>query len=157
MDEHIVLRSGNELRIKHSIVDDNKRNLTWWINKHNNYATREAIDILNTRYRLINEKDKLKSNFFGNQAQKKRALKLTYSHIPLFIRPFLYFIYRYIIKVGFLDGKVGLIYCILHAFWYRFLVDSKIYEASKKCSSKLDYFLYFKNEHGIDITNISKN
>ncbi|MEM3265838.1 MAG: glycosyltransferase family 2 protein, partial [Thermoplasmata archaeon] len=52
--------------------------------------------------------------------------------MPLFVRPFLYFIYRYFIKLGFLDGKEGLIFHFLQGFWYRFLVDAKIYEIEKK-------------------------
>jgi len=47
------------------------------------------------------------------------------------IRAFSYFIYRYIFRLGFLDGRVGFIFAVLQAFWYRFLVDVKIYEAKK--------------------------
>ena len=55
-----------------------------------------------------------------------------YAKTPLFVRPLIYFIYRYVFKVGFLDGKEGLIWHFLQGFWYRFLVDAKIYEISKK-------------------------
>ena len=48
--------------------------------------------------------------------------------MPLFIRPFLYFIFRYFIQLGFLDGKKGLVWHFLQGFWYRFLVDAKIYD-----------------------------
>ena len=44
------------------------------------------------------------------------------------LRAHLYYIYRYYIKFGFLDGKEGKIYAFLQAYWYRFLVDAKIYE-----------------------------
>ena len=56
--------------------------------------------------------------------------------MPLFIRPFLYFIYRYFLKFGFLDGKEGLIWHFLQGFWYRFLVDAKIYEIEKKAKKE---------------------
>ena len=52
--------------------------------------------------------------------------------MPLFIRAHLYYIYRYYIRLGFLDGKEGKIFCFLQAYWYRFLVDAKIYENDKK-------------------------
>ena len=46
----------------------------------------------------------------------------------MLIRPFLFFFYNYIIKLGILDGRVGFIYHTLHAFWFRFLVDAKLHE-----------------------------
>jgi len=62
----------------------------------------------------------------------KRILKYKlYNKMPLFVRPFLYFCYRYFIRLGFLDGKEGLIFHFLQAFWYRFLVDAMIYERRK--------------------------
>jgi len=57
-----------------------------------------------------------------------------YNNFPLFSRAFLYFLYRYFIRFGFLDGKEGLIFHFLQGFWYRFLVDAKIYEIKKKAN-----------------------
>jgi hypothetical protein len=39
------------------------------------------------------------------------------------VRPFLYFAYRYVCRLGFLDGKEGLIFHFMQACWYRLLVD----------------------------------
>jgi len=64
--------------------------------------------------------------------QRKRWLKYRYAKLPLFSRPFIYFIYRYFFKLGVLDKKEGLIWHFLQGFWYRFLVDAKIYEIEKK-------------------------
>lgn len=47
------------------------------------------------------------------------------------IRSYFYYFYRYYIKLGFLDGKEGKIFAFLQAYWYRFLVDAKIYEQQK--------------------------
>jgi hypothetical protein len=44
------------------------------------------------------------------------------------LRSFIFFIYSYFFLLGFLDGKVGLIYHVLQAFWFRFLTDSKFIE-----------------------------
>ena len=131
MDEHIVLKKGETVHFKYDLVDDNLNDLSWWIQKHNNYATREAIDILNINYNF-QYKIEIKSSIFGKQEQFKRQLKKVYARIPLFTRPFLYFVWRYFIKLGFLDGKRGLIWHFLQGFWYRFLVDAKIYEIIKK-------------------------
>ena len=72
-------------------------------------------------------KNKLLSN--GIEARKKRMLKENfYSKLPLFIRPVIYFVYRYIVRFGFLDGKIGFNYHFFHALWYRLLVDLFIYK-----------------------------
>lgn len=130
MDEHIKLIKGNTIKFKNDLVDENLNNLTWWTNKHNNYATREAIDILNIIYEFI-EYDEVPAKFFGTQEQRKRWLKKRYAKLPLFTRPFIYFIWRYIFKLGILDGQEGLIWHVLQGFWYRFLVDVKIYEINQ--------------------------
>ncbi|KAA0244031.1 MAG: glycosyltransferase family 2 protein, partial [Chlorobiota bacterium] len=71
------------------------------------------------------------------QDKRKRWFKeKLYTHIPLFFRPFLYFIYRYIFKLGFLDGIPGLIWHFLQGFWYRFLVDAKIYDIERRAKKE---------------------
>ncbi len=130
MDEHMKLLKGRAIKFENDIVDENLNNISWWINKHNNYATREAIDLLNMIYKF-KKYDEIPAKFFGSQEQRKRWLKNKYANLPLFIRPILYFIYRFFIKGGFLDGKEGIIWHFLQGFWYRFLVDVKIFEIEK--------------------------
>jgi len=61
--------------------------------------------------------------------QRRRWLKhKIFEKFPLFIRSFLYFGYRYFFRLGFLDGKEGLIFFVLQTFWFRFLVDAKVFE-----------------------------
>ncbi len=108
MDEHIILLEGKARKLKNDFIDDNKKDLSWWIQKHNDYASREANEALS-----------------GNYGQGKKRF---YYQLPLFCRACLYFIYRYFFQLGFLDGKEGLIFHFLQCFWYRFLVDAKIYE-----------------------------
>ena len=57
---------------------------------------------------------------------------MKYIKAPLFVRPFVNFILRYIFKGGFLDGKQGFVWHILQGFWYRMLVDAKIYELKQR-------------------------
>jgi len=131
MDEHVKITDGKVLFLKNDIIDENKKNLHWWINKHNNYATREALDILNLKYKFL-KYDILQPKLFGTQEQRKRWFKeKVYARMPLFIRPFFYFTYRYFLRLGFLDGIEGLIWHFLQGFWYRFLVDAKIFEIEK--------------------------
>ena len=132
MDEHMRLLKGKSITFENDFVDDNKKNLHWWISKHNNYATREAIEQLNSKYGFL-DYEPLKADIFGSQEQKKKWLKeKVYNSLPLGIKPFIYFFYRYIAKGGFLDGFRGFLFHILQGFWYRFLVDAKVYECEKK-------------------------
>jgi len=112
MDEHIVLLEGKSRKLKNDFIDDNKKGLMDWTAKHNNYSSREVLAAIS-----------------GNFGIKKKKF---YYRLPLFCRACLYFCYRYFLRLGFLDGKEGLIFHFLQAFWYRFLVDAKIYEY-KKC------------------------
>lgn len=130
MDEHIKLTNGKTINFECDLVDENMNDLTWWTQKHNNYATREAVDILNLKYTFL-KYDEIDANLFGSQEERKRYLKYIYAKLPLFTRPFIYFHWRFFIKLGFLDGIQGLIWHFLQAFWYRFLVDAKIYEIEK--------------------------
>ncbi|MBM5029290.1 glycosyltransferase family 2 protein [Vibrio parahaemolyticus] len=150
MDEHIKLKAGNTIQFDNDIVDDNKNNLTWWTEKHNHYSTKEAVDILNTIYGF-KDYDEIEPKLFGTQEQRKRRLKHIYAHMPLFLRPFIYFIFRYFLKFGFLDGKQGLIWHFLQGFWYRFLVDAKIKEIySKAGKNKVKIQKMLKEDYGIE-------
>jgi glycosyltransferase involved in cell wall biosynthesis len=130
MDEHIVLEYGDTIKSSGKLIDDNMNNLSWWSHKHVNYSTREAIDIL-LQEEKCSSSNQIKSNFFGSSAERIRSLKGIYNKLPLFTRPFLYFIYRYFVRFGFMDGKEGFLWCILQGFWYRTLVDAKYYEIHK--------------------------
>lgn len=131
MDEHIKLFDGTTMTIETGDqVDANLNDLTWWTGKHNGYATREVVDMLTMEYGLQNESE-VEPKLFGTEEQRKRWLKLKYIKAPLFVRPFINFNIRYVLKAGFLDGKEGFIWHFLQGFWYRYLVDAKIYELKK--------------------------
>jgi len=136
MDEHIKLSEGKTIIFDNDIIDENLNNLTWWTNKHNSYATREAIDLLNIKYSFFDNTG-IEGSLSSEQDKRKRWLKeKLYTHMPLFLRPFFYFIYRYILKLGFLDGIPGLIWHFLQGFWYRFLVDAKIYDIERRAKKE---------------------
>lgn len=131
MDEHIVISQGKIANLQHDIIDENRKDLTFWIDKHNQYADREVKDMLN----MTKQEDSLLNEGQTSQASQRRWVKKNfYARSPLFLRAFLYFLLRYTIGLGFLDGKEGLIFHFLQGFWYRFLVDAKIYELQKKRS-----------------------
>lgn len=133
MDEHLVVFSGKTIAVDGDQTDDNQNDLTWWSHKHVNYASREAINTLLMEYNLQKEEKEVTPNFFGNSAERKRWLKIKYAKTPLFVRPFINFFIRYVLKAGFLDGKRGFIWHFMQGYWYRMLVDCKIFELKMKC------------------------
>lgn len=155
MDERMKLNYGEITKFEGDLIDHNLNNLTWWTQKHNNYATREAIDILDKLYNFTNS-GIVNSNIFGNSEEKRRWFKQKYLKLPLFVRPLLFWFIRYILQGGFLEGKRGFIWNILQCGWYRFLVDVKIYEAYKYAGKdKKKLISYFKKEYSYDVTKVS--
>ena len=131
VDEHAVLLSGQASRLKNDFIDENRQKLEWWIGKQNNHSSREVLALL--REGEEENKIRVSPSFFGNQAEQKRWLKeKLFMKSPMFFRAWLYFIYRYFFRLGFLDGKRGLIFHSFQGFWYRFLVDAIIFEAKMK-------------------------
>ncbi len=128
MDEHMLLKEGTATRFDYDFIDNNTKDIAWWIQKHNWYSDRELVDFVG-KQKQMEENDVVQPKLFGNQAERKRWIKyMFYYKTPLMRRAHWYFLYRYIIKGGFLDGKPGLIYHFLQGYWYRFLVDAKLYE-----------------------------
>jgi glycosyltransferase involved in cell wall biosynthesis len=155
MDEHLKITEGEAITFKNDIIDDNRNNLGWWINKHNNYAVREAIELLNIKFGLV-QQDGIPARLMGTQEQRKRWLKIRYASFPLYFRPFLYFTYRYLFRFGFLDGSEGLIWHFLQGFWYRFLIDAKISEIYRKGGvDAASIKRVMKEEYEIDLLAIS--
>jgi hypothetical protein len=126
LDEHMEV-IGRIEKLEHDIVDEGQRGLTYWVQKHNQYADSAVREIL----RAQGQDDA--SNTLTTQAARKRWLRANfYYRLPKFWRVFLFWIYRYFFKLGFLDGVPSLIYHTLHGFWYRFLVDAKLYEIESR-------------------------
>lgn len=150
MDEHIQLLEGETIEFENVFTDHNLNNLSWWTQKHNGYAIREAIDLLDLELDLIgNKKSKAQ---LSKHANAKRKKKYKYAIQPLFWRSFAYFIYRYFLKFGFIEGKEGFMWHFLQGWWYRTLVDAKIWEIKKACGTDKEKIkAYIKKEHGIEI------
>jgi len=154
MDERMKLSNGDTTTLEGDLIDNNLNNLTWWTQKHNSYATREAIDILDKIYNFTNS-DVVNANLFGSAEERRRWFKKKYLNLPLFVRPIIFWFIRYVLQGGFLEGKRGFIWNALQCGWYRFLVDAKIYEAYKAAGKdKNELIKYFKDTYGYDITKI---
>ncbi|MGM9959232.1 MAG: glycosyltransferase family 2 protein [Erysipelotrichaceae bacterium] len=121
MDEHIIV-SGKVEKLKGDLIHYDYKGLDAWLDKHIWYS--------NFELRMYNTQGDMTG---GNETQKKK--RGMYYRLPLFLRAHLYFWYRYYVQLGFLDGKEGKIFIYLQAYWFRFLVDAKIYE-EEKCGDK---------------------
>lgn len=123
MDEHIFLFDGKTVELQHDSLHFDFKNMEAWIAKHNWYSSKEAADY---------EQSMLQFGTANNNQSFKTKLKMNfYYRLPLGVRAHIYYLYRYYIRLGFLDGKEGKIYAFMQAYWYRYLVDVKIFEIQK--------------------------
>jgi glycosyltransferase involved in cell wall biosynthesis len=124
-DQHFKVE-GRLVRLKGDIIDVITDSLNTFTERHNRWSSLEAEDQFSGAYR--GHAGVIEGRAAGNPIQQRRFMKSVYEGFPLFVRPFLYFIWRYIFRLGFLDGRRGLIFHFLQGFWFRFLVDAKVYE-----------------------------
>ena len=123
-DQHFIVK-GRTTQLKNDYIDILTSNLTTWTLRHARWAELEAQEAL----RGSNGGPRVHGRLFGSPIEKRRWLRETlYARCPLFLRAFFYWFYRYFLRLGFIDGREGFIFHFLQGFWYRFLVDAKIYE-----------------------------
>jgi|SRR5215470_2734649 len=123
-DQHFYVISGKTMRLTTGyVIDDIRMPLTEWTIRHNRWSDAEVEEqgegLATSR---------IAGKLFGNPVQRKRFLRRLYDNAPLFVRPFGIFFYRYFVRLGFMDGTSGFIFYVLQTFWFRFLIDAKLYE-----------------------------
>jgi glycosyltransferase involved in cell wall biosynthesis len=124
-DQHFQV-DGPTGRLPYPMIDDIRMKLGEWVTRHNRWADAEVDELLD------GSGGGIAPNFGGNPVERKRALRSSYNRLPRFLRAFLLFLYRYVLRLGFLDGRAGLIFFVLQTFWFRFLVDAKLYERQRR-------------------------
>ena len=125
-DQHFVV-GGKVTPLDHDYLDIVAANLGTWTLRHKRWAELEANEMLTRNGR----RGQVRPDLLGNPIERRRWFRNAYSRGPLFARAFAYWSYRYLLRLGFLDGKEGLIFHFLQGFWFRFLVDAMIYEQHK--------------------------
>jgi len=123
-DQHFHV-DGPTGRLPHPMIDDIRMKLGEWVIRHNRWADAEVDELLH------GSSGGIAPRLAGNPVERKRALRGTYNRLPRFLRALLLFLYRYVLRLGFLDGRAGLIFFVLQTFWFRFLVDAKLYERER--------------------------
>jgi glycosyltransferase involved in cell wall biosynthesis len=128
VDHHFVVRGRTEM-LRHDLIEENKKedDISFWTEKHIRYAA------------LLAQEELLRETagaiapvvpaLLGSPDERALWRKRLWRHLPHYLRPFMYFGYRYFLRLGFLDGKQGLIFHFLHACWFRLLIDVKLDEA----------------------------
>jgi hypothetical protein len=130
-DQHFIVEGG--IKSLHGLFfDDNRSSLEAWTNSHNRWSSAEATEVLNP----LGERKQVTPRLLGSPIARKRWLRRSvWDRLPRLWRAFAYFGYRYLLRLGFLDGVEGLVFHTLQGFWFRFLVDSKVYEKTHAPSS----------------------
>jgi glycosyltransferase involved in cell wall biosynthesis len=122
--EHVVV-DGSTGILKNALLHENVQTLSRYISKHNEYSNWESRVLAQD-----GEQDQeLPPTLLGTQAQRRRWLKKWLYRIPG--SPMLLFLYRYVFRLGILDGVPGLIYCGFQSI-QMFHTKAKIYELNSK-------------------------
>ena len=127
--EHVVLEGGKARvgRLRHPLVHHNVESLSRYIRKHDEYSNWEARVWLEGEANA----EQLKPSLFGSQAQRRRWLRKIFFALPG--SPVLFFAYKYVFALGFMDGVPGLIYCGFQATQF-FHIKAKIYELKRQAA-----------------------
>ena len=125
-DAHSILSRGRSVSLKSRFLHYDFKDLSSYIRRYNWYAAREMQD-----YIAFREGASTAVNTDRHiQAQRKKKFGLYY-RAPRFLRAWLWFVYNYIFRLGFLDGREGFLFHYFECLWYRMLVDARIYEYEK--------------------------
>lgn len=117
---------GETRRWPEAVVEYNRNDddISVWLNKQDKFSLRLAVE--EELRRSGGHRWQVEPRFFGNTDERFAWLRDRWLGLPLFLRPAIYFFYRYIVAGGFLDGRAGFLYHALQGFWLRTIVDWKI-------------------------------
>jgi glycosyltransferase involved in cell wall biosynthesis len=126
-DQHFYLKTGTVGRLTGCLIDDVRMPLSEWTIRHNRWSDAEVAEL--TAPAAV---QRIQAKLTGNPIEQKRFWRARYQKLPLFVRPLGLFLYRYFVRLGFLDGREGLIFWFLQSFWFRFLIDAKLFEYARR-------------------------
>ena len=123
-DQHFYV-SGPVQKLQGDLIDTLTPDVATFTARHLRWAALEAAEHESPPGAAGRIRGRLDT---ANAIERRRWLRDWYARLPLFVRPTLYFLYRYVVRLGFLDGRAGLVFHVLQGFWFRFLVDALILE-----------------------------
>jgi len=132
MDHRLIVPGKTIIWKDGYILEENlkENNISFWIAKHNRYSDLVAHEEVERMMDLRSQT--IKPHFWGSPDERTAWLKSLWWKLPRYVRPMLYFIYRIFFQLGILDGRTGVIFHFLQAFWFRLVVDIKIDEILKQ-------------------------
>lgn len=126
VNEHVAIE-GPTSKLQGYFTDHNLKGMTEWWKKHIAYAQKESQLLMERRTANI------RTNLWGSQSERKQWIRYkVWYRLPLYTRPFIYYIYRYFFRFGFMDGRAGFVYHLYHAFMYHFMIDNFYHELKKQ-------------------------
>jgi glycosyltransferase involved in cell wall biosynthesis len=126
-DQHFYMTEGSAGQLKGYMIDEIRMSLSEWTARHNRWSDAEVMEQTQAMHGA-----RIQPRLRGNPVERKRFLRGLYNGAPLFVRPYALFFYRYFLRLGFLDGREGFIFWTLQTFWFRFLIDAKLFEQRNK-------------------------
>jgi len=123
-DQHFFV-SGAVQKLQGDLIDTLTPDVATFTARHLRWAALEAAEHDTPPDAAGRIRGRLATD---NAIEQRRWLRDWYARLPLFVRPTVYFLYRYFVRLGFLDGRAGLVFHVLQGFWFRFLVDTLILE-----------------------------
>lgn len=132
-DQHFISTGGTG-RLAGFMHDKNSVSLSDWTARHNRWSDLEVAELLRAE-RHDSGAGVLRGRLWGDPRERTRWLKGLYYRLPTGLRASAYFVYRYLFRLGFLDGREGLYFAFLQALWFRMLVDAKMVEARRASES----------------------
>ena len=118
-----IVSSGECRRLMEPLIHESEQSLAFWLEKQNQFST------WNAKRRLDQSKEDLPSviHFFSRDpVRRRKLLKRLFLRMPC--KPVVMFLYLYVWKKGFLDGKAGYYFCMLRAA-HELNINAKLYEA----------------------------
>ena len=125
MRDQTVITEGRLEYLKNDFLHYDFKSMDSWIQKHNWYSSLEVKNLVGD---TVNADGK-RTDTADKTIKVRDGL---YYKLPRYFRARLYYWYRYYFKLGFLDGEAGRVHAFLQAYWYRYLVDAKLFEQEVK-------------------------
>jgi exosortase/archaeosortase family protein len=128
MDHRLVVSGNTKVWKDGYILEENlkENNISFWIAKHNRYSDLVAHEEVERMQQIRSQT--VKPRFWGSPDERTARFKQVWWQLPRYVRPMIYFVYRMFFQLGILDGRTGVIFHFLHAYWFRLIVDVKIDE-----------------------------
>jgi glycosyltransferase involved in cell wall biosynthesis len=123
---------GRTAKLSGFTYEENRKesSIDFWIDKHQKFSSRLATEEVLRRSGQV--KWNMQPRLLGNPDERVLWMRERWYDSPLYIRSLVYFFYRYFLRLGFLDGRIGLFYHVMQALWFRLIIDAKITELEQR-------------------------